>query len=185
MMGKARYVVNLTKDEVEYLEGLVSKGKRSARLITRARVLLKTAAGGKDREIVDALGVSERMVYTTRKACVEGGVDAALHDRPRPGKKPKQTDPQNAHLIATACSEAPAGHARWTLRLLTEQVVQWGFADSFSHESVRQLLKKHPQTLASSGGVHSRSQGGLCGGDGRRSGRGRGTVRSEKAGRLF
>ncbi len=66
-------MVNLTKDEVEYLEGLVSKGKRSARLITRARVLLKTAAGGKDPEIVEALGVSERMVFTTRKACVEGG----------------------------------------------------------------------------------------------------------------
>ena len=51
-MGKARYVVNLTKDEVEYLEGLVSKGKRSARLITRARVLLKAVAGDKDKEIV-------------------------------------------------------------------------------------------------------------------------------------
>jgi len=150
MMGKARYGVNLTKDEVEYLEGLVSKGKRSARLITRARVLLKAVAGDKDKEIVDALGVSDRRVYTTRKACVEGGVDAALRDLPRPGKKPKLTDKQNAHIIATACSEAPAGHARWTLRLLAEQGVQWEFADSFSHESVRQLLKKHPQTLASS-----------------------------------
>ena len=150
MMGKARYVVNLTKDEVEYLEGLVSKGKRSARLITRARVLLKAVAGDKDKEIVDALGVSERRVYTTRKACVEGGVDAALRDLPRPGKKPKLTDKQNAHIIATACSEAPAGHARWTLRLLAEPVVPLEFADSFSHESVRQLLKKHPQTLASS-----------------------------------
>jgi hypothetical protein len=78
------------------------------------------------------------------------GGDAALRDLPRPGKKPKLTDPQNAHIIARACSEAPAGHARWTLRLLAEPVVQWGFADSFSHESVRQLLKKHPQTLASS-----------------------------------
>ncbi len=73
MMGKARYVVNLTKDEVEYLEGLVSKGKLSARLIGWARVLLKGVAGGKDKEIVGALGVSERRVYTTRKACVEGG----------------------------------------------------------------------------------------------------------------
>ena len=150
MMGKARYGVNLTKDEVEYLEGLVSKGKRSARLITRARVLLKAVAGDKDKEIVDALGVSDRRVYTTRKACVEGGVDAALRDLPRPGKKPKLTDQQNAHIIATACSEAPAGHARWTLRLLAEQVVPLEFADLFSHESVRQLLKKHPQTLASS-----------------------------------
>ena len=148
-MGKARYVVNLTKEEVEYLEGLVGKGKRSARLITRARVLLKTAAGCKDAEIMAALDVSDRMVYTTRKACVEGGVDAALQDLPRPGKKPKLTDKQNAHIIAIACSEPPVGHARWTLRLLADQVVQLEFAESFSHESVRQLLKKHTQTLAS------------------------------------
>jgi hypothetical protein len=67
-MGKARYGVSLTKDEVEYLEGLVSKGKRSARLITRARVLLKTAAGCNDEEIVEALGVSGRRVYTTRNS---------------------------------------------------------------------------------------------------------------------
>ena len=122
MMGKARYVVNLTKDEVEYLEGLVSKGKRSARLITRARVLLKTAAGGKDPEIVGALGVSERRVYTTRKACVEGGVDAALHDLPRPGKKPKLADQQSAghccrarptrsdRRYATGCEKYAAFH---------------------------------------------------------------------------
>jgi hypothetical protein len=58
-MGKARYVVNLTKDEVEYLEGLVGKGTRSARLITRARVLLKAASGCKDAEIMAALDVSD------------------------------------------------------------------------------------------------------------------------------
>jgi transposase len=143
-MGKnARYVVNLEKHEVEYLEGVINKGKRSARLITRARILLKTAAGHKDCEIMEALGVSDRMVYTTRKACVEGGVDAALQDLPRPGHKPKLTDKQCAHVIATACSAAPEGHAHWTLRLLAEEVVKLEFAESFSHESVRQLLKKH------------------------------------------
>jgi transposase len=144
-MGKnARYVVNLEKHEVEYLEGVISKGKRSARLITRARILLKAASGCKDSEIMEALDVSDRMVYTTRKACVEGGVDAALHDLPRPGNKPKLTDKQCAHVIATACSAAPVGHDHWTLRLLADQVVKLEFAESFSHESVRQLLKKHP-----------------------------------------
>ena len=142
-MGKnARYVVNLEKHEVEYLEGLISQGKLSARLITRARILLKTASGYKDYEIVEALGVSDRRVYTTRKACVEGGVDAALHDLPRPGHKPKLTDKQCAQVIATACSSAPDGHDHWTLRLLAEQVVKLEFAESYSHESVRQLLKK-------------------------------------------
>lgn len=143
-MGKARYVVNLTEDEVEYLQEMISKGKRSARLITRARVLLKTAGGCTDEEIMAALDVSDRMIYTTRKACVEGGVDAALHDLPRPGKKPKLTDKQCAHVIALACSDPPEGHAHWTLRMLADQVVQLEFAESFSHEAVRQLLKKTP-----------------------------------------
>lgn len=157
-MGRARYVVSLTDDEVEYLNGLVSKGKRSARLITRARVLLKTAAGCSDEEIMKALGVSDRMVYTTRKACVEAGVDAALNDLPRPGKKPKLTDKQCAHVIALACSDAPQGHARWTLRMLAEQVVQLEFAESFSHEAVRQLLKKtHSNPGRSRSGVFPRS----------------------------
>ena len=74
-MGKARYGVNLTKDEVEYLEDLVSKGKRSARLITRARVLLKAVAGDKDKELVDALGVSDRRVTRpVRRAWREGSM---------------------------------------------------------------------------------------------------------------
>ena len=85
--------------------------------------------------------MSERRVYTTHKACVEGGVDAALHDLPRPGHKPKLTDKQCAQVIAIACSTAPDGHDHWTLRLLAEQVVKLEFAESYSHESVRQLLK--------------------------------------------
>ena len=142
-MGKnARYVVNLEKYEVDYLEGVISKGKRSARLITRARILLKTATGYKDSEIMEALGVSDSMVYTTRKACVEGGVDAALQDLPRPGKKPKLSDKQCAHVIATACSVAPAGHDHWTLRLLAQQVVALEIVESISYETVRRTLKK-------------------------------------------
>jgi transposase len=70
-------------------------------------------------------------------------VDAALQNLPRPGQKPKLTDKQCAQVMATAGSAAPDGHDHWTLRLLAEQVVKLEFAESFSHESVRQLLKKH------------------------------------------
>ena len=97
----------------------------------------------KDAEIIEALAVSATMIHHTRQRCVEEGVEAALSDRPRPGKAPKLTDKQCAHLIATACTPPPAGHDHWTLRLLADQVVQLGFADSFSHETVRRLLKKH------------------------------------------
>lgn len=109
-MPAIKYRVMLTPDEVEMLEALLSKGKSAARKQTRARILLKAAAGIKDAEIIEALAVSATMIYNTRQRCVEDGVEAALQDRPRPGKAPKLTDKQCAHLIATACTPAPVGH---------------------------------------------------------------------------
>ena len=154
-MQAIKYRVKLTADEVEMLEALLRKGKSAARKQTRARILLKAATGCKDAAIMEALAISATMIYTTRQRCVEEGVEAALHDRPRPGKTPKLTDKQCAHVIATACTPSPAGHDHWTLRLLADKVVQLGYADSFSHEAVRRLLKKHAEALASAGMVHS------------------------------
>lgn len=104
---------------------------------------------------MEALAVSATMIHHTRQRCVEEGVEAALSDRPRPGKAPKLTDKQCAHVIATACTPPPAGHDHWTLRLLADKVVQLGYADSFSHETVRRLLKKHLETVAGAGVVYS------------------------------
>jgi transposase len=167
-MPAIKYRVMLTEDEVEMLEALLRRGKSAARKQTRARILLKAAAGCKDAEIIEALAVSATMIYNTRQKCVEEGVEAALLDRPRPGKAPKLTDKQCAHLIATACTPAPVGHDHWTLRLLADQAVQLGYVESFSHETVRRLLKKHPETVAGAGMVHSRGRRGVCRGDGRR-----------------
>lgn len=167
-MPAIKYRVTLSDEEVELLEALLRKGKSAARKQTRARILLKAAAGCRDAEIMKALAVSATMVGNTRQRCVEEGVEAALHDRPRPGKAPKLTDKQSAQLIATACTPAPAGHDHWTLRLLAGKVVQLGYSDSCSYETVRRLLKKHPETLASAGMVYSRGRRGVCRGDGRR-----------------
>jgi len=142
-MPAIKYRVTLTEDEKLMLEALLRKGKSAARSQTRARILLKTAAGCRDEEIVKALEVSASMVAKTRLRCVEEGVESALKDHPRPGQKPKLTDRQAAQLIAIACSPAPEGHERWTLRLLAGQVVELNYVESFSHEAVRQLLKKH------------------------------------------
>ena len=141
-MPAIKYRVTLTEEEVEMLESLLRKGKSAARKQTRARILLKAAAGSRDAEIMEALAVSAARVGKIRQRCVEEGVEAALVDRPRPGKAPKLTDKQCAHLIATACTPAPAGHDHWTLRLLAERVVQLGYAESFSYETVRRRLKK-------------------------------------------
>ncbi len=157
-MPTIKYRVTLSEDEVNMLETLLRKGKSPARKQTRARILLKAAGGCKDTQIMEALAISATMVYNARQRCVEEGVEAALQDRPRPGKAPKLTDKQCAHVIATACTPAPEGHDHWTLRLLADKVVELGYADSYSHETVRRLLKKHAETLASTGVVYSRGR---------------------------
>lgn len=141
-MPAIKYKVNLSDDEKLQLEALLRKGKSAARSQTRARILLKAAAGLQDKDIIHALGVSLSMVAKARQRCVEEGPEAALKDRPRPGKVPKLTDKQAAHIIAIACSDAPKGHEHWTLRLLADKVVALSYAPSFSHEAIRQLLKK-------------------------------------------
>jgi transposase len=165
-MPAIKYRVTLTDDEKVELEALLKKGKSAARQQARARILLKAAAGCRDQEMVQALGVSVSMVARTRQRCVEAGVEAALKDRPRPGQTPKLTDRQAAHVIAVACSDAPAGHDHWTLRLLADPVVALAYAESCSHETIRQLLKKHAQALATPGMVHSQGRRGVCRGDG-------------------
>lgn len=169
-MPAIKYKVYLTDEEKRQLEALVRQGQSAARSQTRARILLKAAAGVQDKDIIQALEVSPAMVAKTRQRCVEEGPEAALKERPRPGQAPKLTDKQAAHLIAIACSEAPEGHSHWTLRLLADQVVALDYATSCSYELIRRLLKKHSQTLAEAGVVHSGSQRGVCGGHGRRPG---------------
>lgn len=153
-MPAIKYRVNLSEDEKAYLQALIRKGTSPARRQTRARILLKAAEGVQDTAIIEALGVSPAMVAKTRQRCVEEGPEAALKDRPRPGQAPKLTHKQAAHLIALACSPAPEGHDHWTLRLLADKVVELAYASSCSHETIRQLLKKHAEALAATGMVH-------------------------------
>lgn len=151
-MGQPKYVVDLSEEEQAQLEALVRKGKNSARKQTRARILLKANQDMSVQEIRHALDVSEEMVRRARQRFVEEGLEAALHDKPRPGQKPKLSDKQCAHLIAVACSDAPDGHDHWTLRLLADKVVELGFSESISHETVRSVLKK---TTSSRGKANS------------------------------
>ena len=136
------YIVDLTEEERQEVLTLLRKGKRGVRKITRARILLKADEGLKDAEIAQALNTSPSTVERTRKRAVEGGLAKALNEDPRPGRESKLSEREEAHLIALACSDAPDGHAHWTLRMLADKVVELGFAESFSHEAVRQRLKK-------------------------------------------
>jgi len=148
-MPAKRYVVELSPEERQELTRLVSVGRRSARTITRARILLKAdqAAAGPawdDGRIADALGCGRRTVERVRQRLVEEGLDAALTHKPqaRPSVPPKLDGRAEARLIALACSEPPAGRSGWTLRLLADRLVELEVVESVSYETVRRALKK-------------------------------------------
>lgn len=139
---RIKYRVELTDAERSQLLGMIGKGRHGARTLARARILLKADEGLTDEDAAAVLNVGYATVGRVRQRFVEEGLERALKDAPRPGAKPKLDERQCAHLIAVACSEAPEGHDHWTLRLLAGKVVELGFAESYSHEAVRQTLKK-------------------------------------------
>jgi transposase len=140
-MPKKKYIVDLTAEERTTLEHILRRGKTGARKLTRARILLKAAAGLSDAEIATALDVGTATVFRTRQRFVEASL-GALDEHPRPGAQRKLTGKQEAHVIAVACTPAPTGQTRWTLRLLADKVVELGFAAAIARETVRQVLKK-------------------------------------------
>ena len=123
-MPAKRYIVRLTEDERTELLGLIAKGITSARLLTRARVLLKADEGWKDKEIAQALNSSVATIERIRQRFVEGNLEKALHDDPRPGAKCQLDGRAEAQRIALACSKAPEGHAVWSVRLLAGTLVE-------------------------------------------------------------
>jgi len=139
-----RYLVTLTDAERQALDQMVRKGKADARVLGRARILLKAdeAEGWTDQQIAEAFGVSTRTVERIRQGFVERGLEATLRP-PRVPRPPRKLDGQvEAHLVALTCSAPPAGRGRWTLRLLAAKMVELGHVESLSHEGVRAALKK-------------------------------------------
>jgi transposase len=143
-----KYIVTLTDDERKELGRLVASGKGAARQLVHARILLKadssaTGPGWEDAEIAEALEVGTATIERVRKQFVEEGLEAALsRRRPRREYQRKLDGDGEAHLIALACSRAPEGRKRWTLRLLAERMVVLEHADELSYETVRRVLKK-------------------------------------------
>jgi transposase len=141
-MPAKKYMVDLSTEERDELLGLISRGKPSARKVTRARILLKADEGLNDSAIASGLNTSVSTVEQIRQRFVEGGLENALNERSRPGQKAKLDGTASAYVVAMACSDAPEGHQRWTLRLLADKVVELGLVESVSYETVRQVLKK-------------------------------------------
>lgn len=143
----AKYHVTLTEEERARLEALTQRGRLAARTLTHAWILLKADAseegpGWSDAQIRAAFGVGWSTIARVRRALVEEGLDAALYPKRPPPRLPAKLDGANeAHLIALACSAPPAGHERWTLRLLAARFVTLD-GETVSYETVRRTLKK-------------------------------------------
>ena len=144
-MSKHR-TLSLTDQQREHLDNLIRSGSAPARVQTRARILLHTdrsqADKRPDKEVAVALRVNPATVVRTRKAFLDEGMDTALYDKPRPGAQPKITGDIEAKLVTLACSDAPLGRARWTLRLLADKMVELGYLDSISNQAIGERLKK-------------------------------------------
>ena len=141
-MAAIKYKIKLTGSERTCLNEVSHRGKAPVPSVKRARALLKADEGLRDHEIAGVLLVNAATVARARKRYVEERLEAAINDRPRPGRECKLDGQQEAHLIAFACSAAPEGHTHWTLQLLAGKVVELEFAESISLETVRQILKK-------------------------------------------
>lgn len=155
-MGKLhKYQVRLTAEERSQLKAVVGAGKKSGRHTLHCQALLLSdvhhAEGQRpDTYIVQAIGIKLRTLVRLRQRCAQAGVEAALQRkvRPTPPVPAKITGRVQAEIIALACTEAPAGHARWSCQLLAETATKLLYIESISDESVRLLLKKRPSTVA-------------------------------------
>ena len=115
MSGK-RYTIQLTEEEREQLNRLIRGGRHSARIITRARILIKIDEGWNVPQIAAALDVAEGTVYGVKRRYADEGLEGVVRDRIQANRFRKLDQKGEAHLIALACSDAPEGHDHWTLR---------------------------------------------------------------------
>lgn len=146
-MTNEKHSVRLIEEERKKLIAIVSKGQNKAVVIQRAHILLKVDEGKTDAEISHLLYVSEQTIRRVRLRFAEEGLQSALADKPHAPTGKAVKEEQEARLIALACSEPPAGRARWTLELLVQELLKEGVVTRVSPETVRLLLKKTNSSL--------------------------------------
>jgi transposase len=144
-----KYAVDLSADERAELNAMLSSGTHKSRVLTRARCLLHADDGLTDEKVSEAVGCHPGTVGRIRKRYTEDGLAAITRRKADRVYETKLDGREEAHLIALACSEPPTGHSRWSLHLLADHLVGLTEIDveSISHETVRQVLKKHDCTL--------------------------------------
>lgn len=144
-MPRKLYTIHLNAQEREQLEIFVKQGKKSARAITRARILLFADEQKTDEDIATLLGISRTTVYHLRKkyhARISQSIIEVLQEKPRSGQPIKVDTRVESHISLIACSDPPEGSARWTLQMIADRLVTLQVVESICKESVRKALKK-------------------------------------------
>lgn len=141
-MARQTKSIELSKEERSSLKTLFSAGNGSNRRQNRARILDLLARNTKASEIAALLDCSPTTVYNVKHRYQSEGLESSLAEKPRSGKPSRISGESRARITALACSDAPAGYARWTLRLLADKSVEMGFVDAISHNHVALILKK-------------------------------------------
>jgi len=153
-MPKIKYRFSLTQEERDELEAIVGKGKHNSQKVINALILLnydgdacKARTLG-EQEIANVLKCSAMKIHRTKQRFVEEGMNIALngHKGERVYKRKADGDFE-AHLVALSCSDPPKGQVQWSLRLLADKVVELGYIESVSHETIRRVLKKTRSNL--------------------------------------
>ena len=140
-MAKVKILKLKPKDKKE-LNKLTKSGTLKSRKLNRCRILLLSTQGKPRTEIAKILGMSATTVNEICKRYVEGGLENALNEKPRPGAPDIFSGKQKAKITALACTTPPQGAARWSLRLLSDKAVELNMVECISHEKVGQILKK-------------------------------------------
>ena len=147
-MADRKHIINLSSEESNKLNLIVSKGTCAARTVKRALILLKLSDGSADKyktdELSHLLGISRVSINRILHDYKTRGIDCIYRKkRKTPPVGSKITGEVEAHLIAMACHNPPKGYCKWTLRLLSERMVQMDYIDSISHTTVGRILKEN------------------------------------------
>ena len=152
-----KYHITLTPEEIKELKTITTKGKRSARVIQSAYIMLNCDNSNqnkprKDADIAHFLGITERTIENIRKKFVLDGYEIALNGKPSERIYKRNIDGETeARIIALSCSKPPEGYARWSLRMLADKVIELNYINAVSHETVRSVLKKRNKTVEEKG----------------------------------
>jgi len=139
--------IKLKKEEREFLENFIKTGTKKAREITRANVLLLLDEKWDVNEIANIVKSHRQRIWRIKKRFLKEGLKATLEEKPRSGQPIKYTKEHEAEIIAQACTQAPKGRKRWTVRLLTKEIKKRNGLRTINRESVRLVLKKAKLSL--------------------------------------